>query len=202
MSSKILYFIMIAVLVLAGVGIFASTYEADGILHNRSRSLINLKAAGAASDQQQIQLAQNKRDIAKYSELNKIAQTIVPQDKDQAEAVREVVKLAAESGIPQLSSITFPASTLGGTSSASTIKTSNGLTQVVPVKGIPGVYDLQITIQQDASNKVPYSRFIKFLTKLEQNRRTAQVTSISVQPDTRNPSLVAFTLVIDEFIKP
>lgn len=203
MNSKLLYFVFIAVLVLLGGGIFVSAYEANIILQNRSQKLTELKATNTATEQQQIQLAQNKRDIAKYGDLNKIAQTVVPQDKDQAEAVREIVKLAADSGIPQLTSITFPASTLGGTGvGASTIKTSNGLTQVVPVKGIPGVYDLQITVLQDASNKVPYSRFTTFLTKLEQNRRTAQVSSITVQPDTKNTNFVSFTLIIDEFIKP
>ncbi|HVA10747.1 MAG TPA: hypothetical protein VNG32_01095, partial [Candidatus Dormibacteraeota bacterium] len=151
-----------------------------------------------ATNDQKTQLAENKKDIATYADLNTIAKSVVPQDKDQAEAVREIVSLASQSGIPQLSSIFFPPSTLGGTS----VKIGGGLTQVTAVKGIAGVYDLQITITQTDSDAVPYGSFIAFLSKLEQNRRTAQVSSINVQPNQTNPSLVAFTLVIDEFIKP
>lgn len=148
---------------------------------------------------QQVQLTKVKKDIATYSELNTIAKSVVPQDKDQAEAVREIVNLAAQSGIPKLSSIAFPPSTLGG--GAATKKTG-ALTQVTPVKGIPGVYDLQITVTQANTDLVPYGNFIAFLSRLEQNRRTAQVSSINVQPDQKSPGKISFTLVIDEFIKP
>jgi hypothetical protein len=65
-----------------------------------------------------------------------------------------------------------------------------------------GVYSLQITIQQTSEAAISYSQFLTFLDKLEQNRRTAQVTSIILQPDSTNPNMVAFTLTINEFIKP
>jgi hypothetical protein len=196
MNSKRLYFLLLSgfvllVLVTAGVA-----YGANTLLASQSKKLAEAKATNQALDNQSAQLKKNKNDILKYGELNKIAQTIVPQDKDQAEAIREITNLAQESGIGQLSSITFPASTLGTTAAG------NKITQVTPVKGIPGVYDLQITVTQDSSRKVSYDTFITFLSKLEQNRRTAQVSSITVQPDSNDPSQVAFTLVLDEFIKP
>jgi hypothetical protein len=198
MNSKKLYFGLIGLLVLLGVGLFVSAREANALLEKQSWKLANLKATAQATDEQKTQLAKDKKDVATYKELNNIAKSVVPQDKDQAEAVREIVDLASQSGMPQLSSIAFPPSTLGGAK----VKTAKGLTQVTPVKGIPGVYDLQITITQANTNEVPYNSFITFLTKLERNRRTAQVTSIDVQPDQKNPALVSFTLVIDEFIKP
>jgi hypothetical protein len=98
-----------------------------------------------------------------------------------------------------LSSITFPTSTLGSISAGAS---NPNLTQLLPVAGISGVYELQITITQDSSSRIPYSQFITFLSKLEQNRRTAQVSSITVQPDAQHPNNVAFTLIINEFIKP
>lgn len=199
MTSKKLFFGLMGLLVILGVGIFASAYVANGLLVTQSNKLIGYKAKDTALTNEQAQLVQDKRDIEKYSDLNTIAQTVVPQDKDQAEAVREIVNLAAQSGIPQLSSITFPASTLGG---STTVKTGGGLTQVTPVSGIPGVYDLQITITQQNTSLVPYSDFTAFLQKLEQNRRTAEASSISVQPDQKQPNMVSFTLVIDEFIRP
>jgi hypothetical protein len=196
MNSKRLYFLLLTgfvllVLVTAGVA-----YGANTLLGSQSKKLAEAKATTQALTNQESQLKKNKNDVLKYGELNKIAQSIVPQDKDQAEAIREITNLARESGIGQLSSITFPASTLGTTTAGSK------LTQVTPVKGISGVYDLQITVTQDSSRKVSYDTFITFLSKLEQNRRTAQVSSITVQPDSKDPSMVSFTLVLDEFIKP
>ena len=198
MNSKKLYFGLVALLVLLGFGIFVAVNESSSMLENKSKALVALKSSAQATNDQKTQLTENKKDIAAYADLNTIAKSVVPQDKDQAEAVREIVALAGQSGIPQLSSIAFPPSTLGGTS----VKVGGGLTQVTAVKGIAGVYDLQITITQTNSDAVPYGSFIGFLTKLEQNRRTAQVSSINVQPDQTDPTLVAFTLIIDEFIKP
>lgn len=177
---------------------FACAYGANAVLQKQSDTLVGLKASNLATENERAQLVKNKADIAKYHDLNEIAKSVVPQDKDQAQAVREIVNIANQSGINKLSSIAFPPSTLGGTK----VKTSNGLTQVTPVKGVPGVYDLQITITQANTDPVPYSSFTNFLTKLEQNRRTAQVSNITVQPDAKNPNMVSFTLVIDEFIKP
>lgn len=198
MDSKKLHFILAGLLVLLGMGLLVSAREANTLLENRSNTLASLKASDEAMTAQKAQLTKDKKDIATYTSLNNVAQSVVPQDKNQAEAVRQIVKLASQSGIQQLSSIAFPASTLGG----ATVKTPNGLTQVTPVKDIPGVYDLQITITQNSSTEVPYNNFVTFLQKLENNRRTAQVSSISVQPDQKNTNMVAFTLVIDEFIKP
>ena len=198
MKSKKLYIILVSLLVLLGLGILVTAREANTLLENKSKTLVALRLKVQTLNDQKTQLAQGKKDIATYSDLNTIAESVVPQDKDQAEAVRQIVDLAAQSGIAQLSSISFPPSTLGG----APVKIGGGLTQVTPVKGIPGVYDLEITITQSSQSTVSYQSFITFLAKLEQNRRTAQVTSINVQPDQSNPAQVAFTLVIDEFIKP
>ena len=201
MNSKKVHMILVGLLVLLGVGIFAGAYEANVLLTGKSKTLADLKTNEQATEQQKLKLKQDKKDIAKYTELNTIAKTVVPQDKDQAEAVREIVKLATDSGISKLSSIAFAPSTLGGPAGAQ-VKTSSGITQVTPVKGIPGVYDLQITVTQAPTDLVPYGNFTTFLSKLEQNRRTAQVSSINVQPDAKDQNKVSFTLVIDEFIKP
>ncbi len=202
MSSKKLYYLLIVAVSLVTLGLFGVAYGANSLLQSEAQKLAAAKANSEALNVQQVELAKNKSDIKKYSELNKIAQTIVPQDKDQAQAVREIVSIANQSGIRQLSSVSFPASTLGVTGAGAAKASPNGITQVTPVKGISGVYDLQITVALDGTSRVSYATFLNFLSRLEQNRRTAQVNSITVQPDTLNPSQVAFTLVIDEYIKP
>jgi hypothetical protein len=198
MNSKKLFYILCGFLVLLGLGMLLGIQQANTVLTARSKTLVDLKATDKATAVQKQQLVKDKQDIAKYQDLNTIAKTVVPQDKDQARAVREIVNLANQSGISKLSSIAFPASTLGGTK----VKTPNGLTQVEPVKGVAGVYNLQITVTQANTDPIPYSNFIGFLSRLEQNRRTAQVSSITVQPDPKSPNMVSFTLVISEYIKP
>jgi hypothetical protein len=198
MNARQVHTALIAVLALLGVSLLASLYFADGMLQDKSQALANLKAEEQAVIAKRSQFAQDKKDITTYTELNNIAKTIVPQDKDQAKAVREIVNLASASGIPRLSSVAFSPSTLGGTAKT----TTQNLTQVTPVKDMPGVFSLSITVQQAPTSSVPYNNFITFLSRLEQNRRTAQVSSISVTPDQKNPGMVSFSLVIEKFIKP
>jgi hypothetical protein len=188
-QAKQLNYILIGLIVLLAAGFFAVAYETNTVLGGQANKLSQLKAK-----------SNDLETIIKYKDLNTIAETIVPQDKDQAEAVREIVKLAADSGISKLSSITFPSSTLGSLTPGA--GRNPNLTQLTPIKGTPGVYQLPITISQDSNSRVPYGQFTTFLSKLEQNRRTAQVSGITIQPDTQHPNNVAFTLIINEFIKP
>ena len=199
MDNKKLGLILAGVASLLGIGLFASVFFANKLLSTKSVELSKLKAQSQVADELQISLRKNRADITKYADLNKIAKTVVPQDKNQAQTVSEIVKIANDSGITKLTSITFPASTLGGTGAA---KAQASLTQVTPVKGIAGVYLLPITITQDSNNTVRYAQFITFLQKLENNRRTAQVSSISITPDGKNPNNISFTLIVNEYIKP
>jgi hypothetical protein len=212
MTPKRVYYVMLGVVALLVIGVLVGTVQVNSLLKTKADHLTDLKLQSQVVSSQQTGLQQAKRQVTQYSKLEVTAKSIVPQDKDQAEAVREITNLAADSGISRLSSVTFPLSTLGGiagatssgsgTAPATTATPKKSLTQLAPVKGITGVYSLQITIQQTNDAAIPYSQFLLFLEKLEQNRRTAQVSSIILQPDTTHPSLVAFTLTINEFIKP
>ncbi len=210
MSNKYVFFALIAATVLLVAATGGGAYEANQLLTKQSAKLVALKLQEKDVGAQKTSLTRAQADITKYSSLENIAKAIVPQDKDQAEAVREIVNIADSSSI-SLSSITFSASTLGQTravpgvnGAAPTVvpQASSALTQVTPVVGIPGVYDLQINIQQSTDAPVSYNNFIDFLTKLEANRRTAQVSTINLTPDTKNPGQLTFTLTLDEYIKP
>lgn len=211
MNSKKFYYLLVAIIVLLAVGTIGGAYLADGMFRKESESLMTQKALSQSLSDKQQQLIKDKRDVKKYADLNDVAKAIVPQDKDQAQTVREISNLAKQSGIPRLTSITFPTSQLGAKATAAATpstttktpaKVNNNLTQLTPVPGIPGVYSLQITVQLVEKDAVSYTTFIRFLEKLEQNRRTAQVSNISVIPSKDNPNLVSFTLNIDEYIKP
>lgn len=195
MSSKRLYITLLCIVGLCVVGLIGGSYGVNSLLQGQARHLSDDRLQLKVLDQQQVALNKAKADIKKYQELADITKSIVPQDKDQVQTVRQIVNIAAASGIG-LSSISFPASALGVHSDKLT------LSQLTPVKGISGLYDLQITISVDDQHSVPYDSFIRFLSGLEQNRRTALVSNITITPNTKNRNLVAFQLVLDEYIKP
>jgi hypothetical protein len=220
MTSKNVYRVLLGVVVLLLVALPASAYKIDGLL--ASRSQVKLKAKSAALDQEQISFEIAKQNIKQYAGLEKIAKTIVPQDKNQAEAVREIVNIAAKNGV-DIGSIAFPPSTLGGSSvssgpgvsssssaqsassaSSSTANTNsaqNKLSQLTVVSGIPGVYQLPITVTGNSKNPILYSQLINFLSDLEHNRRTAQVNSINISP-VGDGRYLTFDIVLNEYIKP
>lgn len=216
MTSKRLYMVLLGCIGLLAVALVAGTYGTRSLLASRAQALTKLKAQSAALDQEQLSLKKAQKDIKTYADLVKITKAVVPEDKDQAEAVREIVNIAADNSI-DLASITFPASSLGGTATGSTVASptttsiptaasgnskSGALSQLTPVKGISGVYAQQITVTSSIARPVPYSKFINFLSALEHNRRTAQVNTISIQPDKNNSGLLSFTLGLNEYIKP
>jgi hypothetical protein len=175
-----------------------------GKLRNQGDTLVSLKAKQQALTQEKANLVTAKAEVKKYAELETIAQAVVPQDKDQAEAVREIVNLAQANGIT-LTTVSFPYSTLGlitgSTPTSTTTPSSLSLSQLTAVKGIPGVYSLPITIEDNSnSTAVSYTAFYNFLTSLEQNRRTSLVTGLNIQPLPNG--LVTFSLNVNEYIKP
>lgn len=215
MNSKRFFYVMIGLVALLGLAIFGSVYVGNNMLTKHSDKLSKLKLESQVADQQQILLTQAKKDIANYSELKQAAREIVPQDKDQAAVVREIVKIAKDNGI-KLGAITFPASTLGqraaptssteGSAKATPSPTSASkappVTQVQAVPGISGVFVMPITVKSDADTKVSYNAFLNFLGSLESNRRTAQVSSINIIPDKQNNTSLSFNLVLNAYIKP
>jgi hypothetical protein len=200
MKAKHLYYVLIGSAAIALLCLVIVGYGANALLGRQAQKLSDLRALSNAGTQQQTAIVKDKQDVTQYSELNTIAKSIVPQDKDQAQTVQQINKIAQDSGITKITSITFPASALGVTNAGAAAKV--GLTQLTPVAGITGVYNLQITISVAANDSVPYGNFISFLAGLENNRRTAEVSSVSVTPDPTHAGRVAFTLIVNEFIKP
>lgn len=207
MNTKRAFWLMSGLVVLLSGLAIGSAVMGNLLLQKQASKLYDLKLQNKVLDEEQLALLQANKDVQKYTELEQIAKTIVPQDKDQAKAVREIVKIASDSGVT-LKSVTFPSSTLGqsaiktpGATSSPKVVTPP-LTQVKVVEGIPGVYSMEITVTSDDTRPVPYSNFLKFLTKLEQNRRTAQVSTISIQPNTKAADSLSFTITVNVYIKP
>lgn len=215
MTSRKMYYVMISlqvilVGVLLGVVLLGNSY-----LKSQSDKLVAAKLDSTSLNEQQTALIKAKKDLEKYRELQDIAKSIVPQDKDQAKAVREIVGFAQESGVT-LESITFDDSSLGQAAAAPAAPAPGGeattstpataapaVTQSKPVPGIPGVFSVPITIVSTKNNN-QFSNFISFLSKLENSRRTAQVEKISITPGVTpaGQEYINFSLTVNIFVKP
>lgn len=212
MTSKRLFFVLCTALLLLAAASITGTIFGNAYLERETQDIVALKAESFALDEQSRSLVQAKKDIEKYSELERISKSIVPQEKDQARTVREIIRLAEQSGV-SISNISFPASNLGqatakpaapteGSSPTAAPPATPGTTQVKPVEGIPSVYQLEISIQSDSSKPVPYQSMLNFLARLEQNRRTAHITNLSVTPYNNDRNRVTFNLTVNAYIKP
>ena len=125
-SAKRLHFILIGLIGLLLLGLLAGTYGTNKLLTSQATKLTTLKAKDQALTQEQTSFTKAKKEIKKYADLHKITQSVVPEDKNQAEAVREIVNIAATNNVV-LSAVTFPASTLGTTATgAPTPASSSG----------------------------------------------------------------------------
>jgi hypothetical protein len=215
MDSKKLRLMLIAGMFLAVVSFLAITFYGLSVLGGKSQSLVGLKAQSQTAYSQLINLVQSKKEVEKYSYFKSVARTVIPEEKNQAKAVLEINQMAKASGI-SIQSITFPASTLGGVDGISTTapKTTAGasssgkaITQAKPVPGIAGLYSLELTITPasgkvvNAGKIVTYAKMLNFLKRIENNRHTAQITQVGIQPASDSQEL-SFTLVVNTFIKP
>lgn len=197
MSSKQTYQLLIALCGVLAVGLVAAVYFGISSLQANADDLEKAKVQQEVVDMQELSLIQAKADIQEYSELEELARRIIPQEKDQARTVRELIAIAEDTGIA-ISTVSFPSSNLGTSQAAS--DQQSVVTQATPVEGIPGLLELNMSV--GVSNPTTYNQFISFLDGLEQNRRTSQVQSISIVPDSDNRNLLTFTVNLVVYIKP
>lgn len=202
MTPKRFYYIMFFLSGLIFIALLGSVFAGNYLLEKQSERLRHVKAESRATDTQKVSLAKAKNDIEQYAEINEISKSVVPQDKNQAKTVREINQIASESGI-KLDQISFQNSTLGQSSSSRSGSSKTKLpaiTQVQPVPGIKNVFSLEVIIAS-SSDPIPYYKFLEFLERLENNRRTAHVTSISISPVSAG-SDVTFSLKLNAYLKP
>ncbi|MES2970708.1 MAG: hypothetical protein V4702_00085 [Patescibacteria group bacterium] len=211
MKNKKFFMGMVGLIGVLSLLTISSIVLGDSFLKKQSKKLIELKVENQVIDAQQTSLIQAKKDLEKYSDLEAVAKQVVPQEKDQARATREIVSLADQAGV-KLTSISFPASTLGQAkpkvetptdgSAAPAAPATPSVTQVKPVDGIKDLFQLDIIVVSDTTTPTSYARLVDFLHRLEQNRRTAQVSQIAIQPNPLDRTSLNFTLTVTVFIKP
>ena len=216
MDSKTIRLVLMGSLALLSIAFFATAFLGLSALSGKSDSLVKLKSQSQNADNRLNNLEQAKKEVDKYNYFKDVAKTVIPSEKNQAEAVLEIYQMAQQSGI-SIQNITFPASTLGQsvgipaagapTDATSAAAAQTAITQAKPVPGIAGLYSLELTITPDSGKDVPpsqqvtFPKMLDFLKHIENNRHTAQITQVGIQPATDSQTL-SFTLTINIFIKP
>lgn len=196
MSSKRFYYLLVGCLGLLLIAALAGAYFGRESLVTRNAELSKLKARVVALDNQERSLVLAKKDIEQYKELQDVAESIVPQEKDQARTVRELVSIAESVGVT-VNTISFPSSNLGDKTKKTT--SAPGVSQVEPVKGIPGLFELDLTVSSTVP--VDFPTLNSFLERLETNRRTSSISTITIIPE-QDSSLLTFELTLKIYIKP
>lgn len=221
MNSKRLRLVLLILIGLSALAFMIILVVGSNMLAAKSKDMVKLKLQSATLDGQLTALAQAKKEVERYGHFNAIADEVIPNDKDQAQAVLDISQQASASGIA-IQSITFPASTLGravpapannGSSptNAATAPASKVISQAKPVTGVPGLYSIELTIVPETGSHVPddkqvtYVKLLDLLKRIERNRRTAQITQVNIQPlgsEGAPSQFINFSLTINIFIKP
>lgn len=205
MSAKKFYFLLVGSIAFLVILTGASVYIGTMLMKKSADKLVQTKLDNIGFDTEEQTYLKARKDLAKYKTLNETLQLIIPKSKDQAKAVKELYQIGDETGIV-IQSVQFPTSTLGqkkttGTASATVSKT--GLTQAKAVDGMPGVLgvDINVSLQPASGKTISYDKMIKFLQKVELNRRSMQIKNITVNADTQNGG-ITFDLTLTIFVKP
>jgi hypothetical protein len=217
MNAKKLFFIFSASVVLLGLLMIFSVYVSKNMLAKKSQDLIAAKLDKDFTEEKERVYVKAQKDLDTYKDLESTLAKIIPKDKDQARAVRELYKISEESNVA-ISSIEFPASTLGvkkpaakannnASAASNTAKpsTNAGITQAEDIAGLPGVKGIEVTIEVGSTLEsyefTGYSNMIRFLEGVEKNRRNMQIKQVSVTPD-EETGQVKFKVVLTIFVKP
>ncbi len=220
MNAKRLYFVLIGFLILLIIGGGSAFVFADSFLSKQANKVSDLKVQQAVLEAQESSFIKARNDLKKYESLKASIDRVLPEDKDQARAVRELFTIAEETGM-KISQITFPTSDLGrqtktpaatstpGTASpapSSSPTTTPSITQAKPVDGISGVLGITAAVEVGPMNEdepITYGDFLEFMNKLEQNRRTMQVSQVTLNPvEQQQGGEFDFSFSVTIFVKP
>lgn len=213
MSNQKLRLVLLALLSFMAVTFLATALFSKDLLNQKSQTMVGLKLETKNLETQLSSLSQSKKTVEQYAYFNDVAKTVLPNDKDQAQAVIDIFEMAKQSGL-SLSSITFPSSNLSNKTGAADAKSADPkalISQAKPVEGIAGLYGVELIITPQigtgvTADKLPtYGKLLDFLNRIERNRRTAQITQVNIQPtatENGRSQFINFTLTINIFIKP
>lgn len=202
-SSKKVYFALIAAFTLITANIFGMLYFSKNFLSKSEDELIAAKLEIVKQEEIEKTYRQNINNLEKFAQTASILEEVIPKEKDQAVAVREIDAIAKQNGMT-INTLSFPSSDLNKkaatpTTSSNTTATSTAISQAKPVKGLTGVLGIDINVELRSTNEgaISTDQLLGMLRALENNRRNMRVTSINYNAGDQT---VDIKLII--FIKP
>jgi HAMP domain-containing protein len=180
---------------------------ANNWLTASSTELSTLRSEVAALEIKQNDLNLAKATLVDQKNERQTLDLVLPTNKDQSRLIQELTSIAATAGV-SINSISFPTSTLGTqvktsapapadtTTDQTTTQTAPAtpkaatISQATPIKEIPGVQAIDITIGQinsvglPAGGGVRYSEMMQFIRLIERNQRSIQIKSIGISSAT------------------
>ena len=182
-AKKYFYVLLGINLLLVGliIGSFLLINKTAG---NKSREIATKKADLESNDLAIKNYQIIDRAINQDDEIGEIALKALPTTVDQGVLINELNQFGIETSTP-IKQITFNAAKSGGLTTPSTIK---------------GVSFATVSVQLD---KATYDNILRFLQKIENNRRRMQVTTINLAPSDKGGGLIERTsLTLEVYLKP
>lgn len=203
-STKKMYYILIAVFLLVIIGIGAMLYFSRTFMANSEQELIDAKLEIVKLEETEKIYRENINKLEEFSEIANILEEVVPSEKDQARAVRELNQIVKDNGLA-ISTISFPSSdlnkkaTTNSSTSSTTTSTTTSVSQAKPVKGVKGVLGMDVNIEVVSATDDPITtdQILGILRQIENNRRNMRVNSINF-----NAGAESINLQVTLFIKP
>lgn len=221
MSAQKVYRYLIGLFILGlGLSFFIVRYAGEW-LSKSSEELTVLRTEVSDLEKKRSLLEKGKQILSSDEPAIATLAKVLPEDKDQARVIQEIKAIADQANIT-IDSVGFPSSTLGSeapkpapapatdqnTQAQQTQPTATAsVSQATPVKEIPGVQSIEVTLgamrskNTTASTGVRYDEMITLLKGIERNRRTMQIESIGIS---QNAGIDSYTLSLSLiiYIKP
>ena len=183
MNTKKAYYLFLGVLVLMIVALGAILYFSRTFLLSNSNRLVAAKLELYKIDETESAYKKNQSLLESNVATAEALAAIVPSEKDQARAVRELTQIAGENGLT-IKAVRFPGSDLVVKKTTGTTSTTNtpSVSQAKPVPGLNNVLGVAVEVELNhATPNTPIStdQVLGFLNQLENNRRNIRVTSIN-----------------------
>jgi Tfp pilus assembly protein PilO len=164
--NKILKVSIIACALLTFVGLYVANYKIQDVAEETA----GLKSKLELNTKQIKQYEITKKKVESLSDVNDLAQKVLPKEQEQSLTVAEISQFALRSRL-KIVDITFK-----GIDKSQPAKGDVKKKSIIP-SGVQ-VVPLSVQFQEGAE----YQYILDFLKYVEDNRRTMQVTNISLTP--------------------
>lgn len=180
--------LLIVLLVLFALALCSTVWLSTKFLSNQAQNVAVLKAEADVPAMQYQTLLKTKAQLNKLGDISKLLQQALPDGNNQSLIIAEINSIANDNKV-SITKLNF-VNTTSTTTSSSSKKDANK---------IVGADIEPISLETGAMS---YNQLINFLKQIEKNRWIMQPTTISIQPDQKNPNKIAsLNLSINLYVK-